>query len=192
MYKSEIKIKQIKPNFNCSSHRQAFANIYKTTNIIKLRNFQYRLLHNKIFCNNILYHWKIKNSQNCDYCEHKQDIVHLLFDCIVTKRFWNNLIVCINKILKDKNEIRLLEWKLENIIYNKVHPRANHVINFIILAAKFHIFRAKCNIEEPNYLEFKYEIILLYKIEKYNANKSNRIGKNNEKWDKIDTKQLSI
>ena len=56
------------PNFCYDSHKRCFRNLYLVTNVTKLRNFQYRLLHNKIFCNNILFYWKKVPSQCCEFC----------------------------------------------------------------------------------------------------------------------------
>ena len=49
---------------------------------VKLRNFQYRLLLNKIFVNDTLCKWKIKANDTCEICNRdKQTIVHLLTHC---------------------------------------------------------------------------------------------------------------
>ena len=46
-----------------------FRKIEITTSWVKLRDFQYRLLLGKIFVNDVLYKWKIKNSAECDWCD---------------------------------------------------------------------------------------------------------------------------
>ena len=59
-----------------------FRIIYTLTNITKYRNFQFHLLHNKIFCNNQLFYWKKSDTQQCDFCQKgKQDIIHFLCKC---------------------------------------------------------------------------------------------------------------
>ena len=69
---------------------QKYLHGHKST---KLQKFQYRLLHNKIFWNNILYHWKLVNSQHCDFCteSNKEDIVHLHYYCSFTQKIWKVL-----------------------------------------------------------------------------------------------------
>ena len=42
---------------NITDYYQHFLNPCGLTDVTKLHNFQFRLLHNKIFCNNILLHW---------------------------------------------------------------------------------------------------------------------------------------
>ena len=118
-------------NFEWHVHDKAFSNLYKITNITQLRNFQYRLLHNKIYCNNVLYHWKISPTQGCDFCDsNKQDITHLLFYCPMAQAIWAKLEnVFLTQYEDTKN---ILKFNLENIIYNLVHPKPGHVVNFIL------------------------------------------------------------
>ena len=75
-----------------------FKNIYQVTTITKLCSFQYRLLHNKVFCNNILVHWGKVNSNLCDFCSiKKQDITHLLFHCAKIRPIWMKFRALIRK-----------------------------------------------------------------------------------------------
>ena len=84
--------KLLNEEFDFATHKAAFLNLYSLTNITKLRNFQYRLLHNKIFCNDQLYYWKKVPSQNCDFCQTtKQNIVHLMYTCEYSTRIWHSI-----------------------------------------------------------------------------------------------------
>ena len=67
-----------------------FKNIYKTTRDVKLRNFQYRLLLNKVFTNDILYKWGKVNTNTCEICNDnsKQTTVHLLYECKQAQSLW--------------------------------------------------------------------------------------------------------
>ena len=56
---------------NITKFRKHFKNVHSLTQIIKLKDFQYRLLHNKIFCNDVLVHWGKVPSNICEYCTHK-------------------------------------------------------------------------------------------------------------------------
>ena len=59
----------------------AFKGLYQITHITKYRNFQFRLLLNKIFVNDRLAKWKIKSTTACEYCGNKQGIIHLMLHC---------------------------------------------------------------------------------------------------------------
>ena len=159
----------------------------KLRNITKYRDFQLRLLHNKIFCNNILFHWKIKDSQKCDYCEiEKQDIVHLMAECSQVKKFWKEFKTFIKEADITEN-IDNVPWSAQNFVYNSIDPHGGHILNFLLLVAKYHIFRAKCNNEKPNFNVCKAEILMMHNIELYNATKCNRYEKHIKKWKTVNT-----
>ena len=119
------------PCFELDTHLDSFKNIYRMTNVPKLCNFQYCLLHNKIFCNNVLFHWKIKDTQQCDYCQfRKQNIPHLMFECPIAQSMWAEVAKIFNQ-----NKIEV-EISLENVIYNRVHTIKAHIANLITLLIK--------------------------------------------------------
>ena len=80
----------------------AFVRLYKITAITKLREFQYRLLLNKIFCNDVLFRWKLVYSPNCEICNdnHKQDTIHLLIKCKKAQVLWKEMKNILQNILK--------------------------------------------------------------------------------------------
>ena len=165
----------------------AFKNIYKVTNIIKLRDFQFRLLHNKILCNNVLFCYQIKDSQQRDWCEtSKQNIEHLLYTCNVTSLFWSKIRNYLNTGTKDPEVMSNLVWSWENILYNLVHPKCTHIINFIVLMAKQYIYRCKCMNKKLNMLEFSQEINFIKEIEFYNAQTLKQQIFNKCKWNRLD------
>ena len=146
-------------DFDIHEHLKSFKNIYQITNVTKLRNFQYRLLVNKIFCNDILYYWKLKDNQKCDFCKiTKQSIVHLLHECPIVNSIWKELRIWFNQTGIDT------EFSLKNILYNKVSEYG--IANFITLITKFTIYRSKCEGTTPQRQ--------LY-IQRNQNNKTNRI-----------------
>ena len=54
--------KKLEVSITVEDMKNYFGNLNKMTNIVKYHDFQYRLLHNKIFCNDILVHWRKVNS----------------------------------------------------------------------------------------------------------------------------------
>ena len=167
--------------FDTRVHMESFKNIRKVTNIVKYRDFQYRLLHNKIFCNDILFHWKIKTSQDCELCtgKIKQTIVHLLWECPAIARFWRDM----NTFLYDHNsEQAPLEFSCRSILYNIVHPKPGHVFNFAVLTAKFYIYRCKINEEIPEFQTFIWEWNYIKNIEYFNATVKNNLARHQNKW----------
>ena len=152
---------------------KCFKNIQKITNISKLRSFQFRLLHNKIFCNNVLYHWRVVNSQICDYCKYKQTPLHLLYSCSRAKRIWSQLGDYIDDFGFD------FQATPSKIILNNFDIP---IINFIVLVIKQMLFRFKCTKEELTWSEIVREIENLYEIELYNAILNRKLAKHVYKW----------
>ena len=158
-----------------------FKNIRKITNVTKLRNFQFRLLHNIIFCNNILFFWNIKTSQICDNCDQKEDVVHMLIRCQAVTPLWRWLAQLFRKLQID---VDLTDY---NIIVNKIQTPWDAIGNFIILATKFYIYRCKVQGCVPSVRLLVYELENWHNIEYYNAAQSNRMGKHIRKWNPVNT-----
>ena len=130
-----------------------FKNVFVVTNVGKYRSFQYRLLHSAIVTNEYLKRCRIVNDNWCTFCdETTETIEHLLWQCYHVQTFWNNVRQFINEILPD---LLQLHFSLYTIMMNKVHDKANHVANFIVLGAKQFIYRMRCAKSRPNFHMFK-------------------------------------
>ena len=163
-----------------TDYAKCFLNINLVTNITKLRDFQYRLLHNKIFCNDILIHWKKVDSNVCNLCHsEKQTIVHLMWDCRLVRPIWS-------KIEEIFGTLDLsCTFELWRIITNLVHENPAHVCNFLVLVVKQLIYRMKCQNKPLLFEVVRNEIYLVHKIEEYNAKRKNLIRKHNKKWSPV-------
>ena len=148
-------------NLDINGYRYLFQNINKLSGVVKLRNFQFRLLHNKIFCNNVLVHWKKTPTNICNLCNiSKQDIVHLMFSCVKVRPIWNRL-----QALFWRAQI-VCTFEPESIIFNTSHEDTLHIVNKITLIVKQFIYRCKCQDTEPSFIGAIAEIRLNYNIEK--------------------------
>ena len=71
---------------------RSFNNIGHTTNIVKYRSFQYRLLNNIIFLNDRLKHLALSETNLCCQChKEKETVLHLFFECEETQTLWLDL-----------------------------------------------------------------------------------------------------
>ena len=167
-------------NTDVQKMRKHFCNIKGITPVTKLRNFQFRLLHNKIFCNDVLVHWKKVESNICDFCSlQKQTIIHLLYDCPRVKNLWEYLIdqVSVKQITMDLS--------FETILFNNVvNENTYNVCNLLVLITKFYIYRCKCAGIIPTISELTYEIRFYFKLEVNIVNISN-IRKILCKWEPV-------
>jgi hypothetical protein len=58
---------------------------------IKLKEFNFKVLHNILPCNYNLNKWKIKENKICDVCTEEQNIPHLLFHCRYVRPIWDKV-----------------------------------------------------------------------------------------------------
>ena len=125
-------------NIEMDEYLQAFRNSKITTDVIKLRDFQYRLLLHKIFTNDTLHKWGKVNAPECEICNRgvRQTLHHLILECENSRKIWNDL--------KEEFKIVNCTWSDVNIILNVVHPKMKHILNFLVLVAKQFLFRQKC------------------------------------------------
>ena len=66
--------------------------IRNTTLDTKARMFQYKVLHNTLYVNKMLFKFGKVISPRCSFCKlHEETIMHLFYDCLIVKRIWNQL-----------------------------------------------------------------------------------------------------
>ena len=65
---------------------------YKITRETKLQSLQYKIIHRIIPCNVWLKKLKIKESDECDYCDGTDSIEHFFLDCKKVAKFWTCLL----------------------------------------------------------------------------------------------------
>ena len=171
------KLNVIHTPTSCAEHFKAIRLI---TTVVKLRSFQYRLLHNKIFCNDILVHWGKSNNNVCNLCGlSKQTILHLMYDCPKVRPIWSKL-----QALMRKHKVEC-EFSLDKIIFNEVHENRTHVTNTIALIVKQFIFRHKCTGEQFKFEDVVREIKTYYYIELYNARIVDKVKGIYKRWSPV-------
>ena len=175
MYKYKLKWeKNSADEYYMQDYYDLFKTLYRITDNVKLREFQYRLLLNKIFVNDTLAKWKLVPSDQCEWCSKRQTIVHLLWECEVINEIW----VQINrKIFK-----REANMNVTMIFNNSVHPTKPHVFNLITLITKQYFFQEKCLGNRPSYLKVYNSILLHKRIELFNARFTEKRDKIVNKW----------
>ena len=76
-----------------------------------------------------------------------------------------------------------INFNEQNVMFNNIiEEDPMHVKNFICLMVKQYIYRQRCFNKELSVCELERQITNLKRIEKYNAIKSNRLHKHEEKW----------
>ena len=168
-------------------YRAAFRNINKISDVMKYKDFQYRLLSNTIHANDKLVHWKIVESSKCDFCQEKQDTVHLMFSCNRVQIIWKKFRELLDKCTTiNVNEFMFTE---NTVILNTVHSKPGHIVNYLTLIIKQHIYFCKCTKKLPKFHDIVNKIERIYQAERFNVCVDTSTTKKFDRW-KMYTKTL--
>ena len=152
--------------------------MYKMTNVTKIRDLQYRLLHKRLPANKELHRWKIKSSSKCDFCEQEDSIVHLLFECVRIRELWKQW------------EVYIASEYAVNVIVDMNAIVTNYFLGkptSIIM-----IYRCKCQGEKISYNMYVAEVKYVHSIELYNARVQDKTVIHYKKWGSPQTDNQSI
>ena len=154
---------------------------HKTSSDVQLKWFQLRLLHRLLPTQRFLFLRRIVDSSICNFCEQsEQTLCLMLFDCNVVRDFWLELqheisqkyLHCFNLTL-DK-ELVLFGMK-ENV-------HTDTVLDFIILFAKFYLYKCKLQNKLPQLTLFTALLKDRHKIERYMAIINGSLAKFEGQW----------
>jgi len=107
------------------------------TKKVKLRSFQYRLLHDIIFTNE----WKLVESDKCRVSENTtQTVVHLLYECPEAKQVWQWLRIYLKTNMEYDIQGRI---DLETMLLDNLHSDPKPISNMLCLVAKQYMYRKK-------------------------------------------------
>lgn len=90
---------------------------------MKLKEFNFKLLHNILPCNSNLKKWKIRDSDSCDICNMDHTVMHLLFDCKHVFYIWNKVNIALGWTVEQYNIIcgsTSENYKLDNIVITAI------------------------------------------------------------------------
>ena len=162
-----------------------FTHPYKCGRKTRIQSFQYKILHRIINCNKKLFDMKILTSPKCSYCPEIDDISHFFCTCDRVNEFWCGLFAWWNST----EEIRVNYPNFpapHDIIFGlPVTEDQMIVINFVIIHAKYYIYRQR--LFQENYLSVHNFLGEL----KYNLQIEQKICKDGNTPDKF-TKYLNI
>ena len=115
----------------------------------KLREFQYKYLLRILPDNSKLYRYNISSSRTCDFCLMNIDSnKHMFWDCHIVQIFWKE----ISRFITNIFEVDTSQINYSNVTFCNFKPSNEsheYQINFVILLAKYFIFKSKCEGNTP-------------------------------------------
>jgi len=142
----------------------SFLKLIVTTNDPKLRWLHFRILHNILTTNRSVSKFIQHQTDLCSFCNLKSEtIVHLFWECPETKRFWKELQnIFNNRCLHSFN----FKFTKNLVFFGHCETIAtDKICDFIILMAKFFIYRCKVQGINLNVKLFIKELYNRYSIE---------------------------
>lgn len=160
--------------------KKVYQNIFKATIDTKLRNFQYKYITRIIPTNKKLLKFNIKPSNLCDFCSmHVETLRHLFWECQHIQNFWRELSNHLNSI----NFTIDINYKAISLgLYEERNFHTKYAKIYIILSAKYYIFKKKCNGEIPNANQYISQLKQRIEIEKIIAFKKDKLAQHEIKW----------
>lgn len=152
----------------------------KSTNDIKLRNFQYKYLMRIVPTNQFLTKCHITNSTLCEFCNMEiETLLHLFWECIYVQDFWTSLRDFFTQIHRNINiTLKTVSFG----ICHQINDKTLQANNFVIFQAKYFIFLSKHHKKKPNLIQFKHFISSKNFIEKEIALSKDKLHLFEEKW----------
>ena len=160
-------------NFNC---------IYKCTLNSKLRDFQFRLLHNAVITNTRLRQWGIVEDENCTFCRRSpESILHLLIECHYSTQLGNSLFDYIEEIAG----ISIKPTKAEFFL-GILDGDLSHFYNNIMIIGKQYIYASRCLNKKPCFQVLIQKIRLEMKLQYLIAIQNEKLDLWKRKWSLLD------
>ena len=160
-----------------------FTNIFQITIDTKLRAFQYKYLMHIVPNNKYLFRCGLVESNLCNFCNMSIETnEHLFWECNIIQTFWEYIRQFISEKIPIIGDIYL---NFENISLCNNHSINNNLsncINFIILLAKYFIFKCKYEGSSPNGVVFKQYLMRYLNIEKTIAKIKDKSESHERKW----------
>lgn len=147
--------------------KDIYTSPYRATKEPKLQAFQYRIIHRTIPCNRYLCNIRIKPSDKCTHCNQDatDTLQHFFFTCVRVRSFWHS----VSLWLSAEANLHIHVSEREFILGVPSTTLNAKTINFIVILAKFYIFRQKlfhhANLDLTHFLR---ELRCKLNVEKYN------------------------
>lgn len=101
--------------------KNPFVSLLKTTKDVKLKNIQYKILHNIYPTMQHLHKWKLKPTPNCSMCNSNETIKHAIFECPIA----NDAINKLERFVLDKTGVNIV-LDYNDVLLGTESSQTNH------------------------------------------------------------------
>ena len=152
---------------------KSFRILNYATSDTKIRWLQIRILHHCLTTNRSVAKYNPDQSHLCSFCKLKSEtIIHLLWECKETSKFWKNLANILNRKCLHSHNFRFTPELVLFGISDNIKTDKNCIL--IILLAKYYVYRCKVQSVTLNTNIFVKELYHRYSIERIiNKNSNN-------------------
>jgi len=161
--------------------KNIFIKSFKTSSDAQLQRFQARLLHRILPTGKYLALCKLINSSSCVFCENEVETLnHLFWNCNYVHNFWNKLL----RMLHERcDHCARLNFNQQLIIFGVAeNVFTDQAIDFILLNAKFYIYKCKLQKIKPEIDIFIQQLKFRYSIEKSLASTPGKLITFEQNW----------
>ena len=146
------------------------------TREVRLREFQYKLIHRIIGVKDHLFKMRIVNENSCSFCKkNAETIEHLFVECDYSQDFWKQF----TTYLKEKIQKQIILTKLD-ILFGV--SKGDSMINHMIILGKKHMFYRKRNNLLPSLDDFVSYLKNVIRLEKEIAQLNGNLEGFKRKW----------
>lgn len=144
---------------------------HKTKKIqdVKYQWFQIKINNRVLVNNSILKDMGVVTSNVCNFCELEKDTVyHYLWQCEHVQVFWSEFEKCLKEKCFNCDRLRLTPTLI--LLNHDNHIKTDAGFDYILLTAKFFVYKCRINKIRPRMQMFLRELCNLYQIDKYAHN----------------------
>ena len=137
---------------------------FVVTTETKLSIFHYKIIHDILPANSLLFKMKITDTTKCPLCQDQiHDIRHMFVKCPSVITFWHHF----HKWYTFDDDLKRSLTPTE-ILYGVINrKKLNIALNHIVIITKFHIYKSNINEIPPNFRAFLSLLKEKINIEKY-------------------------
>ena len=158
-----------------------FGKCFKVSKDTQLQWFQARTLHRILPTNRYLKICKIVENHDCTFCNNEIETVeHLLWECDYVQIFWKELL---NLLRAKCTHCDRFAFSKQLVIFGlEQNVKLDNAIDFIILFAKFFIYKCKLEKVVPLHKNFMKSLRNRLKTERCNAIVQNKLNVYEANW----------